>query len=288
MTPELSDALRIILSRHLKESASRSLVEAIQYSALAPGKGIRSQLLLIFADLLAVTPSQSLPAAVALELGHCFTLVHDDLPCLDNDDWRRGQLANHKVFGEAMALLAGDALFHLSGQILLDIPHHTPAEAFTLLKVIQAFHRAFGMQGVIGGQALEMSLHDQSSWSDLQQVQFQKTASLFRLATEIPSLLSQQDTLNPQAHQTHLSIGEQFGLCFQWADDLEDSVPPYPAKTLLSHLPPEEAKQKLWQTLTTLKHSFSPDWPPMHTRKLAALVDSLFPLSSVSDSHACL
>src|SRR6478609_7808486 len=101
------------LGRYLEkkgEYCPPCLAESIRYSVLSGGKRIRPRLLLASASLVGLEPDQVIPAALSLELIHCFTLIHDDLPCMDNDDFRRGKPSNHKVFGESMALLAGDAL----------------------------------------------------------------------------------------------------------------------------------------------------------------------------------
>ena len=127
---DLEQALAQALDRHLVSTDGRTppnLEESIRYSLLAPGKRIRPRLALASARLVGLSPQAALPAALAVEMIHCFTLIHDDLPCMDDDDFRRGRPSNHKIYGEGLALLAGDALMMLA----LDVsdgrsPPHSP------------------------------------------------------------------------------------------------------------------------------------------------------------------
>src|SRR5258708_2803723 len=125
------------------------LHEAVRYSMLAPGKRIRPILVLASAEAVGGRAEDVLHTACALECIHVFSLIHDDLPCMDNDDYRRGRLTNHKVYGEAMAMLAGDALLTLAFELVADNAARVPAER--IVPVLKMLSRATGTAGVGGG-----------------------------------------------------------------------------------------------------------------------------------------
>ena len=134
----------------------------MRYSVFAGGKRVRPILAIAAAEALGGTAADVLPLACALECIHTYSLIHDDLPALDNDDYRRGRLTNHKVFGEANAILAGDALLTLAFELMGDARHW---QEFVPLRVVQVMHEvayAIGTFGMIGGQVvdLEMEGHD--------------------------------------------------------------------------------------------------------------------------------
>ena len=136
------------------------LVEAMRYSALAGGKRLRPFLLIESAFLFGVEPRKSLQAAAALELIHCYSLVHDDLPAMDNDDMRRGKPTTHRAFDEAMAILAGDALLTLAFDMLGDEKTHP--DASIRAQLVQLYARAAGMGGMVGGQVLDLAAEGKS------------------------------------------------------------------------------------------------------------------------------
>lgn len=212
--------LKNFLNRYSK--ASPHLMEAIRYSLLAPGKRIRPKLALACSEMLDLSREAALPAALSLEMVHCFTLIHDDLPCLDNDDFRRGQPSNHKQFGEALALLAGDALLTMAWEALADAASLVSAQNF--FSALKEFSRAIGPLGAIGGQAAELQLDHRSSLSALEQVHTQKTGTLFLASLLIPRALagiSSQDLKGAAIEELGLTLG----LAFQTSDDIEDSPP---------------------------------------------------------------
>ena len=132
------------LDRFLPDTNSRpqTLHESIRYSVLAPGKRLRPILVLAAAEAVGGSAAQVLPAACALECIHVFSLIHDDLPCMDNDDYRRGCLTNHKVYGDAMALLAGDALLALAFQLVAQ--NMDDVSPINVLKTLGLLARATG------------------------------------------------------------------------------------------------------------------------------------------------
>jgi geranylgeranyl diphosphate synthase, type II len=159
LTAYLADRRAMVeqaLDRYLPqtEKPPARLHEAIRYSVLAPGKRLRPILVLASAEAVGGAPAEALPTACALECIHVFSLIHDDLPCMDNDDYRRGRLTNHKVYGEAMAMLAGDALLTLAFELVADnIAAFSPDRIVRALKLIST---ATGTWGMVGGQVVDI------------------------------------------------------------------------------------------------------------------------------------
>ncbi len=219
---EIESLLKESLNRNLKkmgENTPPNLEEAIQYSLLAPGKRIRPRLLLACGQMLGLTVQQGAPAAMAIEMIHCFTLIHDDLPCMDDDDFRRGMPSNHKKFGEGLALLAGDALMALAVDVFMD----SPVEPKPLLEGLRRLIAAVGPRGVIGGQAAESLLGTQSTLEDLYSMHAKKTGALFVASLLIPKDFAQVSDESAEGRVLS-SFAHQLGLAFQIADDLEDAA----------------------------------------------------------------
>jgi geranylgeranyl diphosphate synthase type II len=246
----MSDATRFehaltgALERHLTQSDGATppnLAEAIRYSLLAPGKRIRPRLLLACARLVGLSSEAALPAAVALEMIHCFTLIHDDLPCMDNDDFRRGRPSNHKVHGEALALLAGDALIPLALDSLTDAAPFVAPQHW--LQSLKRLSWASGPRGVIGGQAAESLLLPQSSLDELKLMHAMKTGALFSAALLLAKDLAGISDDETKGRAIH-TFAAGLGLAFQAADDLEDGEKEASKPTsLLFHLPHEKARE---------------------------------------------
>jgi len=209
------------LARWLSEEPDvpETLRKAMCYSVLAGGKRIRPILCLTVAEGLETYGEGILRAACAFELLHTYSLIHDDLPAMDNDDLRRGQPTSHKVFGEATAILTGDALLTLSFEWIANSAN------FGLLKdrVLQAipvFARAAGQAGMVGGQILDMAAENKSvTIEELKRIHRGKTGALLCSAIEVGGILSgasgrERDLLR--------SYGEQVGLLFQIVDDILD------------------------------------------------------------------
>ena len=218
--------LKQFLARELKsgvlKKAPARLAESIRYSLLAPGKRIRPRLLLATAELLRVPERLSLPAASALEMIHCFSLIHDDLPCMDNDDFRRGRPSNHRQFDEATALLAGDALALLAAKVMINAARSGTDHKRVNLAVLRLL-QATGPCGMIGGQALEF---DPAYTSKMRLPQLEalfagKTGALFLAAFEIPCELAGKKVSSKET-QILTAFGRTLGFAFQVADDLDD------------------------------------------------------------------
>lgn len=192
------------------------LLEAIRYSALAPGKRIRPYLVMECCKLVGSTPNDAWPAAAAIECIHAFSLVHDDLPALDNDDLRRGRPTTHKKFGEAMAILAGDALVMLAFELVAgNITDSAASRAVTI-----ALARAAGWHGMIGGQASDLIGEKQPPLeSTTQSIHERKTARLFAAACEIGAEVGNAKS---ELKSSLRQFGMHLGCAFQIADDLLD------------------------------------------------------------------
>ncbi len=191
------------------------LRQAMTYSLLAGGKRLRPALLLAWAELGGASSSVVLDAACALECIHTYSLIHDDLPAMDNDDLRRGKPSCHKQFDEATAILAGDGLLTEAFSLMVRIS--LPADR--VLAAIAVVAEAAGPRGMVGGQMLDMELTGQSGEVlALQRMHQKKTGALFTAACVMGALLAGRETAAARAY------GEAFGLAFQITDDILDVV----------------------------------------------------------------
>lgn len=194
------------------------LKEAMSYSLKAGGKRIRPILALATAEALACDAKQAMPLAIALEMIHTFSLIHDDLPAMDDDDLRRGQPTNHKVFGEATAILSGDALLAEAFFVLTYLEGYEPK---LIVETIRAVAEATGARGMTGGQQLDMDATGQEklSLAELEKVHRFKTGALLQVPITAAAKLCQAS----EVQQAKLSrFGEVLGLAFQIADDILD------------------------------------------------------------------
>jgi len=215
---ELTSTLDHLLKR-TAPPCPPNLAAAIRYSLLAPGKRIRPRLALACGKMLALDERAAYCAAAAIEMIHCFTLIHDDLPCMDDDDFRRGRPANHKAHGEAMALLAGDGLISLAFEVLLEAPHVPPA---CLMAAVRTLTHASGPRGVIGGQAAESLLGETSCFAELESMHALKTGALFTASLVMPADLAGVDPNGAAGKAIH-EFSSALGLAFQALDDLDDA-----------------------------------------------------------------
>lgn len=194
------------------------LQQAMDYSLFAGGKRLRPVFCLAAAERCGCDPHDALPLALGFEMLHTATLIHDDLPCMDDDDMRRGKPSNHAVFGETLAVLAGDALLALSLQFPLC--HSKNIEPHKLLKAMQIFSYAIGPAGVCGGQALDMDSTSATIDSDhVRKIASLKTGTLIRAAVTSGAALGTDDgnVLN-----CYYNYGTHMGSAFQIIDDILD------------------------------------------------------------------
>lgn len=186
----------------------------MRYSCLAPGKRLRPALCMAAAACVGGSESDGLDAGCAIEMVHAFSLIHDDLPAIDNDDLRRGRPTCHKQFGEAMAILAGDALFALAFEVLSSCS----APADRLLQASRILSRAVGSDGLVGGEVVDvLSEGCDVDQQTLEFIHTRKTGALIAAACEIGGLLGGGSATQVQALRCY---GEHIGLAFQIADDL--------------------------------------------------------------------
>ena len=199
------------------------LGEAIRYSLLAPGKRLRPLLALAAAEALGSGLDQAVRLACAsVELVHCYSLIHDDLPAMDDDDFRRGQPSNHKVFGDATAILAGDALLTLAFEWIAEAGLRA-GRPDDFLRAVGALARGSGMKGMVRGQARDLGEPPPTTLVELERLAGEKTAALFRAALEIGAAAGGADEPTTLALARY---GECYGIAFQHADDFDDADHP--------------------------------------------------------------
>jgi geranylgeranyl diphosphate synthase type II len=211
------------LGRYLpsEDDLPRSLHKSMRYSVFAGGKRVRPILLLAACEAAGGDMGRAMPAACAMEMIHTYSLIHDDLPAMDDDDFRRGNPTNHKVFGEAIAILAGDALL-TEAFILLSNPEYAGVtEAARLLPVVYEIARCAGSRGMVGGQVVDMESEGKAD-IDLATVQYihtHKTGALIKASVKAGAILGGADGARLDAITRY---GETIGLAFQIADDILD------------------------------------------------------------------
>ncbi|MDH7576230.1 MAG: polyprenyl synthetase family protein [Bacillota bacterium] len=195
-----------------------SIHEAIRYSLFAGGKRLRGALTLATAEAFGTEQSRILPAACALEMLHTYSLIHDDLPAMDDDDYRRGKPTCHRIFGEATAILAGDALLTLTFETLCHLKQDF--RPGLVVRVIEEVATAAGTRGLIGGQVADLESEGRTVTPELlEYIHLHKTGALFRAAVRTGALLAGADERVLSAF-TDYSVA--FGLAFQITDDILD------------------------------------------------------------------
>ena len=193
--------------------------EAMRYSVFAGGKRLRPMLALFGCEAVGGKLEDAMPAAVALELIHTYSLVHDDLPAMDDDDFRRGRPTCHKVYGEAVAVLAGDALLTHAFQVLTD-PTATGVPAVRRLQIIAEISAAAGSLGMVGGQTMDIQAEGKAlDPTTLLTLHSKKTGALLRASLRVGGLAGGADDA---AMASLTRYGERLGLAFQIVDDILD------------------------------------------------------------------
>ena len=196
------------------------LYDAMRYSLLAGGKRLRPVLVLEACRLCGGDTEAALPFAGAIEMVHTYSLIHDDLPCMDDDDLRRGRPTNHKVYGEATAVLAGDALLTAAFETMLAPGQPLPPERLTAAAGILA--RAAGGEGMVGGQILDMAGEERAlALSQVEELQRLKTGALITAALEMGWAVAGG---TPEQREALRTYGARLGLAFQIQDDILDVV----------------------------------------------------------------
>lgn len=191
------------------------LREAMQYSLLANSKRLRPLLVLMAAEACGSTQQAAMPAAVAVEMIHTYSLIHDDLPAMDDDDLRRGQPTNHKRFNEGTAILAGDALLTLAFEVISR--EVTPADVAA--RCCSALAQAAGPCGMVGGQVDDLAEDKLETLEQLMHIHARKTGALFRVSLKMGGLVANASNEQLAALDTY---GSCIGLAFQIVDDLLD------------------------------------------------------------------
>lgn len=207
------------LENYVQKSAEIPIIyEAMKYSLLAGGKRLRPILTIMACDLFDGNMNEVMPFACCMEMIHTYSLIHDDLPAMDNDDYRRGKLTNHKVFGEGFAILAGDALlnnaFEIIHQALIENPRHENIKAAAYIS------KASGAQGMIGGQCIDLYYENKGINLDvLNTMHDKKTGAIIRASLVAGALVSgakEEDVVRLE------KFGQLIGLAFQISDDILD------------------------------------------------------------------
>jgi farnesyl diphosphate synthase len=212
------------LLESLPEESFSEITKAIHYSVMNGGKRLRPQLMLLMADALKVDVSNKTIdlMAAAGELIHCYSLIHDDLPAMDNDDFRRGQLSCHKKFDEATAILAGDAIQPLSLEILTSIQDDNLTDS-TKSEIINIFAKACGPKGMVEGQNLDIKSESKNLNEDeLDKIHFLKTGKLIEACILSVCLLKKE--IKEEEVSKLVEFSEKFGLAFQIRDDILDVI----------------------------------------------------------------
>ena len=197
----------------------KTLCESMKYSLMAGGKRLRPVLLMAAADAVGAKGTDYLTTGCAMEMIHTYSLIHDDLPAMDDDDYRRGKLTNHKVYGAGMATLAGDALLTLAFEVML---RQQGVSAEKKVQVVREISMAAGPDGMVGGQALDMESEDkQISMETMKNIHLGKTGALFRAAIRSGAILGGASEDELQALTVY---ADNFGLAFQITDDILDVI----------------------------------------------------------------
>ncbi len=230
---ELTEIVNQKLDEYMEIVYPQKIFKSMKYTVQLPGKRLRPIMCIESARLFGTDIENVLPTACAIEMLHAQTLIHDDLPCMDNDDYRRGKLTNHKVFGEAIAVLAGDALLTYAPQVILKYSKNLSSEK--LVKIMAEYFQAAGAYGVIAGQVMDIEaekLHnpyqiydvDEEKYTEqdaelLHFIHLHKTSDLFKLAVRCGAIIGGADE---QKLIALTEFAEKMGIAFQIADDILD------------------------------------------------------------------
>ena len=222
---KMNDYIELIdkkLDEYMPVEYPENIFKSMKYTVTLPGKRLRPVMCLEACRMFGGDFEDAIPTACAIEMLHAQTLIHDDLPCMDNDDFRRGKPTNHKVFGDAIATLAGDALLTFAPQIILKNSRNLGAEK--LLKIMEEYFNAAGAYGVIAGQVVDIeSEHStpENPQKTLDYIHTHKTADLFKLALRTGAIIA--DATDEQLKEI-TEFGQCLGVAFQVSDDILDEI----------------------------------------------------------------
>jgi geranylgeranyl diphosphate synthase type II len=212
------------LEQSLPDSLSdpEKLYESMRYSLLAGGKRVRPILTIAAAQALGYDHDAMLPFAASLEFVHTYSLIHDDLPAMDDDDYRRGRLTNHKVYGDGMAILAGDALLTMAFELCCQDSGGHGLTASQHLHIVRELAYGSGHQGMVGGQVMDIQAENQTvELAHLQKIHSHKTGQLIRAAVRIGGIIGGASSTQLESLTGY---AEDIGLAFQIADDVLNMV----------------------------------------------------------------
>ncbi len=230
---QMNDYIQLVeskLNEFIPIEYPESIFKSMKYTVMLPGKRLRPVLCLETCKMLGGELENAIPTACAIEMLHSQTLIHDDLPCMDNDDYRRGKPSNHKVFGEAIAVLAGDALLTYAPQIITK--YSKDLSPSVLIRVLNEYFQFAGARGVIAGQVVDiesegkyLNFDDENSKKEfaetLEYLHLHKTSDLFKLSMRTGAIIAGADDEKISAVT---EFAETFGLAFQIADDILDEI----------------------------------------------------------------
>ncbi len=235
------------LDEYIEIKYPKTIFEAMKYTLSLKGKRLRPVMCLETAKILGGNIESALPAACAIEMLHVQSLIHDDLPCMDNDDFRRGKPSNHKVFGEAAAVLAGDALITYAIQTIIEQSKNLSDSQ--ILNMVLEYSKAAGVYGIIGGQIVDIESEkkhfEDGKEKTLYYIHLKKTASLFRLAVKL-GCIAANASADTTIELDEFALG--FGLAFQIYDDIMDEISSF--EEMGKTIGKDKSAQKL--TYTTL------------------------------------
>lgn len=218
---KLIEKINTALDKYMKIEYPEDIFKSMKYTTTLPGKRLRPVMCLEACRIFGGNMEDAMSTACAIEMLHAQSLIHDDLPCMDNDDFRRGKPSNHKVFGEAIATLAGDALLSYGPQVIIENSKNIPAER--VLKVLNEYMKAAGVYGIIAGQVADIE-NEKAKVKDaktLEYIHTHKTADLFRLALKAGAIIAGADE---KALDEMNTFANKFGLAFQIYDDILDEI----------------------------------------------------------------
>lgn len=214
------DLIEKKLDEYIPVQYPEEIFESMRYSVLAGGKRLRPIMCLETCKLFGGSIEDALPIACAIEMLHVQSLIHDDLPCMDNDDYRRGKLSNHKAFSESTAVLAGDALISFGVQTIIEKSKKLSAEK--VLKLVELFSKAAGVYGIIAGQIVDIQSEGKKiDAKTLEYIHTHKTADMFRFALQAGGVVA---GVSDEVLEHLDELGLKLGIAFQICDDILDET----------------------------------------------------------------